>query len=73
MFIFPTILAPIVVGCVLATFNHWLETQRKKKRKSTVRLTRQDRAPLIKLLSFLQKSYLFLHFMTCFFYLLLSI
>ncbi|WP_241480738.1 type I toxin-antitoxin system Fst family toxin [Listeria booriae] len=33
MIIFSTILAPIVVGCVLAIFNHWLELRRKKKRK----------------------------------------
>ncbi|MBC1457125.1 type I toxin-antitoxin system Fst family toxin [Listeria newyorkensis] len=31
--IFSTILAPVIVGCVLAVFNHWLETRRKKKRK----------------------------------------
>lgn len=31
--IFSTILAPVVVGCILAVFNHWLETRRKKKRK----------------------------------------
>ncbi|SQC58753.1 Uncharacterised protein [Listeria newyorkensis] len=30
--IFSTILAPVIVGCVLAVFNHWLETRRKKNK-----------------------------------------
>ncbi|MBC1228644.1 MULTISPECIES: type I toxin-antitoxin system Fst family toxin [Listeria] len=33
MLIFSTILAPIVVGCVLAIFNHWLEIRRKKTKR----------------------------------------
>ncbi|EHD1589140.1 type I toxin-antitoxin system Fst family toxin [Listeria monocytogenes] len=32
MLIFPTILAPIVVGCILSSFNYWLDNRRKKKR-----------------------------------------
>ncbi|WP_118907559.1 type I toxin-antitoxin system Fst family toxin [Paenilisteria weihenstephanensis] len=29
MIIFSAVIAPIVVGCVLALFSHWLETRRK--------------------------------------------
>ncbi|MBC1435154.1 type I toxin-antitoxin system Fst family toxin [Listeria rocourtiae] len=36
MDIFSTILAPVIVGCILAVFNHWLETRRKKKKQQTI-------------------------------------
>ncbi|MBA3925469.1 type I toxin-antitoxin system Fst family toxin [Listeria rustica] len=32
MFILSTILAPIIVGCVLAVFNNWLEIRSKKQK-----------------------------------------
>ncbi|MBC1500137.1 type I toxin-antitoxin system Fst family toxin [Listeria weihenstephanensis] len=37
MYIFSTILAPIIVGCVLATFNYWLEMRSKKKKQKSRR------------------------------------
>ncbi|MBA3927640.1 type I toxin-antitoxin system Fst family toxin [Listeria rustica] len=33
MSIITTVLAPIVVGCVLAIFNHWLEVRSKEKKR----------------------------------------
>ncbi|WCD42572.1 type I toxin-antitoxin system Fst family toxin [Paenilisteria newyorkensis] len=33
MFIIITILAPIIVGCVLAIFNRWLEARAKENKK----------------------------------------
>ncbi|MBC1228634.1 type I toxin-antitoxin system Fst family toxin [Listeria booriae] len=32
MIIFSTVLAPIIVGCILSIFNYWLETRRKKNK-----------------------------------------
>ncbi|WP_376698837.1 type I toxin-antitoxin system Fst family toxin [Listeria booriae] len=26
------VLAPIIVGCILSIFNHWLENRRKKNK-----------------------------------------
>ncbi|EUJ39488.1 hypothetical protein PWEIH_07286 [Listeria weihenstephanensis FSL R9-0317] len=43
MNIFSTILAPVIVGCILAIFNHWLETRRKKK--NSRRFANQKRSP----------------------------
>ncbi|EUJ30527.1 type I toxin-antitoxin system Fst family toxin [Listeria cornellensis] len=45
MNIFTTILAPVIVGCVLAVFNHWLETRRKKKEPVDGLLTKKE-API---------------------------
>ncbi|MBC2178157.1 type I toxin-antitoxin system Fst family toxin [Listeria booriae] len=32
MIIFSTVLAPIIVGCILSIFNYWLENRRKKNK-----------------------------------------
>ncbi|MBC1490937.1 type I toxin-antitoxin system Fst family toxin [Listeria booriae] len=32
MIIFSMVLAPIIVGCILSIFNHWLENRRKKNK-----------------------------------------